>query len=104
MGQLLACADTNAATDNIVEGLVRAGLSVVRLGQAAKVCSAVDAMNIISLVCALMDASAACSAALHPQVHARSVLLKPPVQSTLAHTHAHAHAQLPTPRGLTCKR
>ena len=37
MGQLLACADTNAATDNIVEGLVRAGLSVVRLGQAAKV-------------------------------------------------------------------
>lgn len=37
MGQLLACADTNAATDNIVEGLVRAGLNVVRMGQAAKV-------------------------------------------------------------------
>lgn len=39
MGPLLACADTNAAVDNLVEGLVGKGLKVVRLGQPAKVCS-----------------------------------------------------------------
>lgn len=35
---LLACTDTNAAVDNIVEGLVDRGIKVVRLGQPAKVC------------------------------------------------------------------
>ena len=34
---LLACTDTNAAVDNIVEGLVKRGIKVVRLGQPAKV-------------------------------------------------------------------
>ena len=34
---ILACADTNAAVDNIVEGLVESGINVVRLGQPAKV-------------------------------------------------------------------
>lgn len=37
MGPILACADTNAATDNLVEGLVERGIDVVRLGQPAKV-------------------------------------------------------------------
>ena len=37
MGPILACADTNAATDNIVEGLLKRGINVVRLGQPAKV-------------------------------------------------------------------
>lgn len=34
---ILACADTNAAVDNIVEGLEGKGIRVVRLGQPAKV-------------------------------------------------------------------
>ena len=37
MGPILACADTNAATDNLVEGLVERGIDVTRLGQPAKV-------------------------------------------------------------------
>lgn len=37
MGPILACADTNAATDNLVEGLVERGINVTRLGQPAKV-------------------------------------------------------------------
>jgi regulator of nonsense transcripts 1 len=37
MGPLLACSDTNAAVDNLVEGLANKGLKVVRLGQPAKV-------------------------------------------------------------------
>lgn len=37
MGPILACGDTNAAVDNLVEGLVHKGLRVVRLGQPAKV-------------------------------------------------------------------
>ena len=37
MGPILACADTNAATDNLVEGLIERGIDVVRLGQPAKV-------------------------------------------------------------------
>ena len=39
MGPILACADTNAATDNIVEGLIERGINVTRLGQPAKVCA-----------------------------------------------------------------
>lgn len=38
MGSILACGDTNAAVDNLLEGLVNKGLRVVRLGQPAKVC------------------------------------------------------------------
>ncbi len=34
---ILACADTNAAVDNLVEGLVARRINVVRLGQPAKV-------------------------------------------------------------------
>jgi len=37
MGPILACGDTNAAVDNLVEGLVNRKLRVVRLGQPAKV-------------------------------------------------------------------
>lgn len=37
LGQILVCADTNAATDNIVEGLLAVGINVVRIGQPAKV-------------------------------------------------------------------
>ena len=36
---LLACTDTNAAVDNLVEGLVARNIKVVRLGQPAKVSS-----------------------------------------------------------------
>ena len=35
-GPILACGDTNAATDNLVEGLMARGMRVVRLGQPAK--------------------------------------------------------------------
>lgn len=37
MGPILACADTNAATDNITEGLLERGINVTRMGQPAKV-------------------------------------------------------------------
>lgn len=37
MGPILACGDTNAAVDNLVEGLLNRKLKVVRLGQPAKV-------------------------------------------------------------------
>lgn len=37
MGPILACADTNAATDNILEGLIAKGVKVVRLGRAGAV-------------------------------------------------------------------
>lgn len=37
IGPILACADTNAATDNIVEGLLERGIRVTRMGQPAKV-------------------------------------------------------------------
>lgn len=37
MGPILACGDTNAAVDNLVEGLLHKRLRVVRLGQPAKV-------------------------------------------------------------------
>eukprot|EP00798_Chlamydomonas_sp_ICE-L_P000563 gene563-1973_t len=36
MGTILACGDTNAAVDNLVEGLHKQGLRVVRVGQPAK--------------------------------------------------------------------
>ena len=38
MGPILACADTNAATDNILEGLVASKVNVVRLGRPSSVC------------------------------------------------------------------
>lgn len=37
LGPVLACADTNAATDNILEGLYRRGVDVVRLGRPSNV-------------------------------------------------------------------
>lgn len=37
MGPILACGDTNAAVDNLVEGLVNKRMKVVRLGSPAKV-------------------------------------------------------------------
>jgi len=37
MGPVLACGDTNAAVDNIVEGLLARGVRVVRIGNPAKV-------------------------------------------------------------------
>lgn len=42
MGPILACADTNAATDNIVEGLLARGINVTRMGQPAKVGAALS--------------------------------------------------------------
>ena len=36
-GTILACAGTNAAADNLAEGLVAAGVRTVRVGQPAKV-------------------------------------------------------------------
>ena len=37
MGAVLCCAQTNAATDNILEGLGKTGRRVVRIGQPAMV-------------------------------------------------------------------
>ncbi|WIA20873.1 hypothetical protein OEZ85_005221 [Tetradesmus obliquus] len=49
MGPLLACADTNAAVDNLVEGLADKGLKVVRLGQPAKVRSGLRHLTLEAL-------------------------------------------------------
>ena len=54
MGPILACADTNAATDNLVEGLLARGIAVTRLGQAAKACSCflnVQHIGLFTLCC-----------------------------------------------------
>ena len=50
LGAPLACADTNAAVDNIVEGLIERGIKVVRLGQPTRVrqgsaCAAVSKLK-----------------------------------------------------------
>jgi len=37
VGPILACGDTNAATDNLVEGLLERGVRVVRIGLPSKV-------------------------------------------------------------------
>lgn len=37
VGPILACGDTNAATDNLVEGLLERGMRVVRIGLPSKV-------------------------------------------------------------------
>jgi hypothetical protein len=37
IGPILACADTNAATDNILEGLYRKGVTVIRMGKPTSV-------------------------------------------------------------------
>ena len=39
-GRILACADTNAAADNLARGAREKGLSVVRVGDVARVSSA----------------------------------------------------------------
>jgi hypothetical protein len=37
LGALLVCGDTNASVDNLAAGAAKAGLSVVRVGNPAKV-------------------------------------------------------------------
>ena len=43
---ILACADTNAAVDNIVDGLTQRGINVARLGQPAKVITVAEAREL----------------------------------------------------------
>eukprot|EP00878_Enallax_costatus_P046783 GHUV01057069.1.p1 GENE.GHUV01057069.1~~GHUV01057069.1.p1 ORF type:complete len:325 (+),score=37.41 GHUV01057069.1:877-1851(+) len=72
MGPLLACADTNAAVDNLVEGLVGKGLKVVRLGQPAKVRARAHAASLSG--CDLLIASSACiaTAVMTSMLHCRA--------------------------------
>ena len=48
-GTILACAGTNAAADNLAEGLVAAGVRTVRVGQPAKVRAGLQAVTLDAL-------------------------------------------------------
>ena len=66
---LLACADTNAAVDNLVDGLVRRGIDVVRLGQPAKV----HALHLLNQVADMCDMYChACRSSLLACMHVQS--------------------------------
>lgn len=91
MGPILACGDTNAAVDNLVEGLVNKGLRVVRLGQPAKVCCVLpwvlgpqQILILLSTMHAVIEAMAAV-AANSPLLTALGV----PIQKQSQNLHAH---------------
>ena len=48
-GTILSCAGTNAAADNLAEGLIAAGVQIVRVGQPAKVRASLQAVTLDAL-------------------------------------------------------